>query len=305
MFVEKVITGLRIYDPGAHSEIIKPEPYFVFEGLAHEAVEFLGVLQAPPHLMHNLVEWLMPEYANEYVLLISLDGKRGFPFARKAVEFPSGDERVIYLGTQDDYPAQQLKRMVRHFKEHMRHNPELADKIGYIPPLPIVRKRIRFDRVKTREIAPGQIHDDILNALRNFESASDDALVWLAIAGPENERGMHPFDYYAVMREIELRQQKNMEFRSTFFPLDKVPMSEILDRQLRAKLLLKTFRQKFALEFGGFDHMKADAWVKRLDNDKIAELAVHTFYSDAGRGGEWKYFVGEFQSRMRPRMIIY
>lgn len=297
MFVEKVITGLRIYDPGAHSEIIKPEPYFVFEGIAHEAVEFLGVLQAPPHLMHNLVEWLMPEYANEYVLLVSLDGKRGFPFARKAVEFPSGDERVIHLGTEDDYSAHQIKRLVRDFKSHMRANPKLADELGYIPPLPVIRKRIKFDLPHTR-IAPGDIHNEILNALRSLESATDDALVWLAIAGPENERGMHPFDYYAVMREIELRQQKNMEFRSTFFPLNDVPLVEILERQERAKTLMRTFNQKFAFEFGGFDHIKAEAWIKRLDNDKLAELAVHSFYSEAGRMGEWKFFVGEFQSRM-------
>ncbi len=303
MFVEKVITGLRIYDPGAHSEIIKPEPYFVFEGLAHEAVEFLGVLQAPPHLMHNLVEWLMPEYANEYVLLVSLDGKRGFPFARKAVEFPSGDERVTYLGVKDNFSVHELKRLVREFKLYLRGNQELAIRIGVEAALNPEKRRVRFTGAGAY-VRPGSIDREIQEAIRNLESATDDALVWLAIAGPDNHAGMYSYSYDQVMREITLRQTKNMEFRSTFFPLDQVTMHEILERQRRAEILLQLFTEKCRGEHGGIDHVEADAWIKTLDTDQLGELAVRTFYAGAGEFGGWKYFVPPFQARM-PKTIIY
>jgi hypothetical protein len=35
----------------------------------------------------------------------------------------------------------------------------------------------------------------------------------------------------------------------------------------------------------------------------LGELAVHTYYSNAGRMGDWKYFVAEFQSRMKTTII--
>ena len=74
-------------------------------------------------------------------------------------------------------------------------------------------------------------------------------------------------------------------------------MEEILARQARARDLLWVFKDKFTNPEGGFDHRLSDYWVKKLDNDKLAELAVYTYYSNAGRMGEWKHFVGALQAR--------
>jgi hypothetical protein len=297
MYVAKVITGLRVFGAGGNFGPVEPESYFVLEGSAYEATEFLGVLSVPPYLMQNLVEWLMPEYSNAYVLLVSLNGRYGFPFARNVIEFPTDGELVVDLGTEDDYGVEGLKRMVRDFKLHMEANPDLAAKIGYvIPPKPI-KRRIKFDQ-PNGFTSPGDIHHDILDAIRSLESATDDALVWLAIAGPDNKQAFFKADYPSVIREIEMRQSKNMEFRSKFFPLDKVSMEEIMARQARARNLMAEFNDRFMTGEYTYDFPRAEAWVRRLDNDKLGELSVHTFYSDAGRMGEWKHFVGVFQSRM-------
>lgn len=301
MYLDKVITGVRIFDPMATEP--KEETFFVLEGSPHEAIEFIGLLRVEPQLVHNLVEWLTPAYYDEYVLLVSLDGRSCFPYPRNAIVHPHNGESVVDLGTKDDYSAHEVRRMVRDFKSHMSFNQELAVHLGYVQGLNPQKKRVRFTGVGA-DVRSGDIDRDIQKAMRSLESATDDSLVWLAIAGPKNQNAMYPFSYAEVMREIALRQSKGMEFRSTFFPLNRVSIEEIEQRHIRAELLHRVFNQKFHVEFGGIDFEKAIAWIRNLDTDMLGELAVYTYYSDAGRMGDWKYFVTEFQSRMK-RTFIY
>ena len=300
MYLNKVVTGLRIFDPANPDPI--GEPYLVLEGSAYDAAGFIGQLIVPPHLMDNYIEWLMPEYRDQYVLLVSLDGRRGFPFSAKAVD-PSSEEGVFELNVHEEYHWSELKRMVRDFKNFVSYNPELALRLGYLAALSPQKRRVSFTGVGA-DVRPGHIDQEIQSALRSLESASDDALVWLAIAGPNNQSGVYPFDYSHVMREIELRHSKGSEFHSTFFPLNKVPIQEIFERQQRAEALFEYFQRTFNGERGRASHEEIEKWIRSLNNDLLGELAVFSYYSGAGLGGEWKYFVGAFQSRMK-RTIIY
>jgi hypothetical protein len=300
MYLNKVVTGLRIFDPMGVDPI--KEPYFVLEGSAHEAAGFIGQLTVSPSMMNNFLEWLMPEYQDQYVLLVSLDGRRGLPFAAKAIEFVGDGEEVIELNVHEDYHPYELKRLVRDFKNYVSINPELALRLGYLDALSPQKRRVRFTGVGA-DVRPGDIDRQIQSALRSLESATDDALVWLAIAGPKNQSGVYPFDYSDVMREIELRQSKGSEFHSTFFPLDKVHMQEIFERQQRAELLFGYFERTFNNELGRANHEEIEKWIRTLNNDLLGELAVYSYYSGAGLMGEWKFFVGAFQARMKPTII--
>ena len=302
MYCDKVITGVRIFDQIANPNDDENLIFLVLEGSPQEAAGFLGELRASVESMQNLLEWLQPEFWGHYVLLVSPDGRRGVVFPKVSVDKPEFPEQVHYLGTKDDYYPTELKRMVRDFKNHMGFNQELAAHIGFIQGLNPQKKRVRFTGVGA-DVRPGNIDHDIQQALRNLEGATDDALVWLAIAGPNNQNAIHPFSYSGVMREIALRHSKGSEFRSTFFPLNRVSIEEIEQRQARAELLLRIFNEKCQGEYGGIDFDKAIAWIRALDTDMLGELAVHTYYSDAGRMGEWKYFVTEFQGRMKKTFI--
>ena len=303
MYCDKVITGVQIFDPIANPTDDQNSLFLVLEGSPEEAAAFLGELRASIESMQNLVEWLRPEFRGSYVLLVSPDGRRGIVHPKVSIENPELPEQVHFLGTNDNYYPSELKRLVRDFSNHMRLNQEWAFIIGYEAGLNPQKRRVRFTGVGAN-FRPGDIHRDIKDAIRNLESATDDSLVWLAIAGPMNEKGMYPFSAARVMQEIYLRHSKGTEFRSTFFPLDKVSIEEIEQRRLRAERLLEIFKGKCRGEFGDIDHDKADAWIRRLDTDMLGELAVHTFYSDAGRMGEWKHFVAAFQGRMK-RTYIY
>lgn len=303
MYCDKVITGVQIFDQIANPNNDENLIFLVLEGSPEEAASFLGELKASGESMQNLVDWLQSGNREGYVLLVSPDGRRGVVFPKAALVHAELPEQVHYLGTKDDYYPSELERMVRDFKNHMRFNQELAVEIGFEEGLNPEKRRVRFTGIGSH-VRPGSINREIQEAARNLEGATDDALVWLAIAGPNNQGGMYPVSYSAVMREISLRHSKYTEFRSTFFPLNRVSLEEIEQRQLRAELLLKIFHQKCESQFGEIDHYKAESWIKTLNTDMLGELAVHTYFSDAIQTGDWKYFVAAFQGRMK-KTIIY
>jgi hypothetical protein len=295
MYCGKLIKDIWVFDPALAQEAKHAESFLILEGEPQEAAAFAGLLKIQPSNMASLVDWLQPGKEDEYVLLLSLDGKRGLIYPQMAVLEPD-DKEVFWMPFDGHYHPYEVSRIIRDFKNAMRFETKLAEKIGYkIPPRPI-KRRLNFDLIR-QDFAPGAMDSEIREAIRNLESATDDALVWLAIAGPDNGDGLHAFDYKAVLNEIEMRQEKQSEFRSTFFPIHRISMEEILARQARARDLLWTFKDKFGGGEYGWDLQQSDAWVKRLDNDKLAELAVYTYYSNAGRMGEWKHFVGALQAR--------
>ncbi len=294
MYCGKLIKDVWAFDPALAEEAEHSESFLILEGEPHEAAQFAGFLKVQPSNMASLVDWLLPGKEDDYVLLLSLDGKRGLIYPQMAVLEPD-DKEVFWMPFDGHYHPYEISRIIKDFKTSMRFETKLADQIGYkIPPRPI-KRRLFFDQIR-QDFAPGAIDAEIQESRRHLESATDDALVWLAIAGPDIGGEPDRFDYNAVLKEIAMRQEKFSEFRSTFFPLNIVSMEEILARQARARDLLQTFKDKFGGEYG-WDLQQSDAWVKRLDNDKLAELAVHTYYSPAGLMGEWKHFVDPLQAR--------
>jgi hypothetical protein len=291
MYVDKVITGLRIFDPVAQTEIIKPEAYFVFEGVAQEAAEFLGVLQAPPHLMGNLVEWLMPEYANGYVLLVSLDGKRGFPFARKAVENPGESERVVHLGTEDDYSAHDLKRLVRDFKLHMRANPDLADEIGYQPTRKVLQPRIAakpFDQRASVENLDSSIRD----AYQSPQWAKCDALIFAFLARENWQLRPEPEQIQHI--EMVLREQLDAFGQlgnPGIYNTKGLTLNELEKRRIRAVRNRNAFWRKFPNPWdteleGGMAAVVRHT--SKLSDDELVEMAVVAWYSSTELGAREK-----------------
>jgi hypothetical protein len=302
MYVDKVITGLRIFDPAAQTEIIKPEAYFVFEGVAQEAAEFLGVLQAPPHLMGNLVEWLMPEYANGYVLLVSLDGKRGFPFARKAVENPGESERVVDLGTEDDYSAHDLKRLVRDFKLHMRANPDLADEIGYKPTRKVLQPRIAakpFDQRASVENLDSSIRDAYLDPRK--AEADDLILAFLArenawVGVPQEQHLAVEAELQRLLRDGELWSGGRLHLYDT----EGLTLTELTARRKRALKNCEKLWSKFPEAF--LEHGETEAlerWLQQFDRDEMLELAVVAWYKCPSPAGREKVLAGSADQALR------
>lgn len=292
MFCNSLVYGGYLEEFFVLDDTPKPEIYLVLEGMGFEAAQFLGALKASPTSMMNLVEWLMPGYPNAYCLLVSSDGKRGQVVARAALdECPT----VVRLPTEDDYFPEELGRMVRDFKNYMQHNPDLAQKIGYQLPGPRIKKRVNFEVIR-RDFAPGDMHAEIVPAMNDPKGASDDALVWLMIAGQDGQAAPYIFDYSEARKELERRIRDRYSNGWTFFFAPDLTMKEVNARVARASATYDKFRDFFAPPQTP-DDVRISRWVKRLNDDVLAELTVYAFYSPASHSGRWKYLLGELQSR--------
>ena len=295
MYCERVITGVRYCFGQMPEDEIPSKNYIVLEGAPEEALAFMAQLRGNPDNMQNMVEWLMPEYRDAYVLLITYDGKEGLIYPKTAIDNPTYEEHVHFLGTEDNYFPNELKRLVRDFKNFVENDPVFAEKIGYvIPPKPI-KRRIVFEQMLS-PLYPGDLIREIDSAARNLESATDDALVWMVIIGPK-WRGWNNVDYQRVLNEIELRQLKHEAFLPRFFPLNKVSIEEMLARQARVRVTYQKFLNAFpgiGLDF--HDHESTEKWTQKLDNDRLAELAVCLFFA-GDMEDLWKLVVGVLHRR--------
>jgi hypothetical protein len=252
--------------------------------------------------MGNLVEWLMPEYANGYVLLVSLDGKRGFPFARKAVENPGESERVVDLGTEDDYSAHDLKRLVRDFKLHMRANPDLADEIGYKPTRKVLQPRIARLPIEQRASVEN-LDSAIRDAYLDPRKAEADDLILAFLARENAWVGVPQEQHLAVEAELQ-RLLRDGELwsggRLHLYDTEGLTLTELTARRKRALKNCEKLWSKFPEAF--LEHGETEAlerWLQQFDRDEMLELAVVAWYKCPSPAGREKVLAGSADQALR------
>jgi hypothetical protein len=145
----------------------------------------------------------------------------------------------------------------------------------------------------------------VRDAIRHIEGASDDALVWIKMLGINPNLKIDENLLNSATIELNMRIQKGSEFRSTFFPLTDVTFKEIALRGRRAKRDLQKFREKFPHErVLGFDNKSAmdrapliESYCRGLSNDRLVELCVFLFNTEAWHGESFKLVGLEFYRR--------
>ena len=293
MYCSKIATG--VHHVVKHGE--KFSSFFIAEGNAWEALALVGELYLNEHDMHYFANWLTDENYDAhdpYLLLVSLDGKYGV--IRRFGEISGWNNNAqIHTFIYDSKAAfGSYEHFLQALDAEVAKDPFLAEKLNYRPKPKPIPKRINFDKIRP-DFAPGDIDRDIQAALRNPVEASDDALVWLGIIGPDLA-SHYPFVYKDAMDELQKRIETNGAYYWTFFFAGDMTMAEVHARAERARKTFESFASKF--DVNEYDqHRLIHQKVKRLNNDVLAELTVYAFYSEVQGTGWWKHFLGELQGR--------
>jgi hypothetical protein len=256
-----------------------------------EAAQILGGLYADERSMMNLLEWA--DKGTTHCLLISLDGKFGAVEPKSFLDEPGGESEVVFIDEGIECDLVNLKATMR---AKLARSPWLAEKLHVREVRQSVPNRITLQGIRP-DFSPETIGAEVDDAIHNVESATDDALVWIAlVAATQN----HRLDEKAVekaARELQMRLDTKCEFRSTFFPLDQVTNQEITARARRAKRDLENCEKKFpAGEYFTDDAMFAFA--RRLSNDRLADLCVLMHYQENWGHPPFKVLLIDFGQRV-------
>lgn len=268
-----------------------------------EATALLGNLSVDEESLMRLIHWAVEEregISGNYALLISIDGKYGAVGLRKEIDEPNPGSEVVYIGDVHA-PIRGIKAQV---EKNVKFNPELAKKLNLRAFQKSVPDRIVFH--PGASFGPGSASEEIREAIRNIEGATDDALVWISMLGVIPRIGLEEKVLDAANREIKMRIDKKSEFRSTFFPLNQITLREIEARGRRARRDLQRYRDKFPNEVDIDLHHEAiklrnleiERYCRRLSNDRLVELCVFLFNQEEWHGDSFKLVGMEFYRRI-------
>lgn len=253
----------------------------------------LGALQADAQTMNKLVSWASNPESEEYVFLISLDGKYGVIMFADDVEKPTGDSQILFLKESIDADYTQIKKeLIRA----MLNDPDFAKLLNFKPAEKLIPERVTLDNAPMR-FSVEELPREIGGVNSVLENSTDDSLVWLALVGANNGVGFTPEFNVRVKSELKLRIQKKMSFLATFFPLDSVTEKEIDARARRVKRALEAFDRKFPAN-EPINMQEVERYARRMSTDRLAELAVVRYYTEAGFDEVLKHLAVELQQRL-------
>jgi len=259
-----------------------------------EAAKILGRLYVDEESMMRLLEWAEHNNSDNHRLLISIDGKYGAIASVAEVNKPNYDSRIIELHDEFHSP---ISRVKSEFRKVLERDPKVASELNLRAFQKAIPDRISFHGVK-EDFRPETIEREIEDARSNVESATDDALVWITIIGATAGHRLDIQSIEAVERELQMRLEKQSEFRSTFFPLDKVTLEEISARSRRAKRDLENCRQKFPV---GQDYRDEEMhrYARSLSNDRLADLCAVLNYQENWGQVPFKHLLMQLDDRIR------
>jgi hypothetical protein len=269
------------------------DDFLIVVGDYWEAAQFLGGLYVDEKSMIGLVQWARGLEEGPDTLLISIDGKYGALAKMSDLRNPKSGSEWVSIG--DVWaPVSRVKAEVRKMLDH---EPDLARKLNLRAFQKSVPDRISFLGIR-EDFRPETIEREINDAMSSVESATDDALVWMKIVGgiPGHRLDNKVLD--AVDRELQMRLEKRSEFRSTFFPLDKVTMQEISARSRRAKRDLENCQLKFPIG----QHIDDDVlynYARKLSNDRLADLCAALYYQENWGHAPFKFLLMQLDQRIR------
>lgn len=225
-------------------------------------------------------------YMGDFALLISLDGKRGKlrPGYGGNVELYSELEELVPFLKQDHGEwfgvEGGFEKFVACLNSEVAENPAKALEYKYLPDPSVWNIPKRFDFERAPEgYGPESLDSEIQAAARNPEAGSDDAIALLYICR-DLDLDVLQHDQERIADEVELRLAKKISFRSHFLSFSELTQEELNTRSLRAKWYLQKFKETIAhLGYEEERHLPAMRFLRSLDNDVLAELAVVAFYS--------------------------
>ena len=290
MYFQKVITKVPHRDRRNRDVL---DDFFVMEVNVWVAADALGYLLADPQTMNRLVRWANAPESKEYVFLISIDGKYGVILLTESIDKPTGDSEVFLMNNAYFADLDEIGKVARGA---MANDPDFAEKVNYKPAQRSIPERLTLENAPARfnvEEMPREIGG--VNSV--LENATDDALVWLALIGANNGGGFTPEFNAEVKSELSLRIHKKINFLATFFPLDSVTEKEIEARARRTKKALATFEVKFpANQPASLEEVTR--YARRLSTDRLAELTIVRYYTEAGFDEKLKFLAAELQERL-------
>lgn len=252
----------------------------------------LGSVFVDERSMMDLMQWALAVEA-PYKLLISIDGKYGAIATTKDIDNPKPGSEVIWIGADVWAPVSKVKAAVQRI---LANQPEVARKLNFKPADRLIPERFTLKNAPAR-FNVEELPREIGGVKSVLENATDDALVWLALIGANNGEGFTPEFNSDVTSELSLRIHKKMNFLATFFPLDSVTEKEIEARARRTKKALAIFEVKFpANQPASLEEVTR--YARRLSTDRLAELTIVRYYTEAGFDEKLKFLAAELQKRL-------
>jgi hypothetical protein len=267
------------------------DDFFILRINHWEAAQLLGGLYVDEESMMNLLEWATTGVG--YTALVSIDGKYGAVVHTSDIDKPKTDSKVLKLHDEFRSP---ITRVKTEFRKLLSINPNIGKHLNLQAFQKAIPDRISFLGVKD-DFRPETIEREIDDARFNVESATDDALVWITIIGATAGHRLDIKSIEAVERELQMRLEKRSEFRSTFFPLDKVTQEEIAARSRRANRDLENCRQKFPV---GQDYRDEELhrYARSLSNDRLAAMCAVLNYQDNWGHPPYKHLLMQLDDRI-------
>ena len=268
------------------------DDFFIVNVNHWEAAQLLGSVHVDEKSMMLLLKWAEDPAGGFFTLLISIDGRYGAIAQKSDLDKPKTGSEIVHTG-EVWTPIRRVKAEVRRVLEL---EPELAKRLNLRAFQKAVPDRMTNLGLRS-DFSPETIGAEVGDALRNIESATDDALVWIAMVGATSECRLDDKAIEDSASELQMRLQKRSEFRSTFFPLDKVTLQEINARSRRAKRDLQTCQRKFpAGQF--FTDEETYRFARGLSNDRLADLCVLLHYQENWGHEPFKVLLIEFGQRV-------
>jgi hypothetical protein len=258
-----------------------------------DAASLFGSVYVDSKSMIKLLQWARSVDGESESLLISIDGKYGAIATKSEIDNPKPGSEVLFIGDDVWAPVSKVRAAVQRI---LANQPEVARKLNFRASQRSVPDRVSFLGMK-EDFSPETINREINGAFSNIESASDDALVWITIIGSTQGHRLDKKVVEDVDRELQMRLDKRSEFRSTFFPLNKVTMQEISARARRANRDLQQCLLMFPIG-QDFDDEVSYQYARRLSNDRLTDLCVVLNYQEQWGHAPFKHLVGNLYERI-------
>lgn len=286
MQCQYIITGIERFEgaPEPAESFFVVTPQSLSLGALQEA--FGSLIFDPLDTEIFFEEILKDPENNNYALLISLDGTRGkFRYAyggkvklESELEelhpfYPRGEGEP--LGVEGDY-----EKFLNCLNVEVESNPAKAIEYNYWPdPCGwLIPDRFDFQWIPA-SFGPESLDSEIQAAARNPEAGSDDAIALLYICRDLNLH-LNGYDPEQIADEVEVRLAKKISFRAHFLSFSELTLEELNQRSLRAKWYLRKFQEAVVhVAYEDGHDVAAMRYLRGLDNDVLAELAVVAFYT--------------------------
>jgi hypothetical protein len=283
MRCDYIITGVTDWEINDNEQT----SYFVLTGDAYEFAYLVAALTFPSESIRYLFDAMLnPQFHATTCILVSLDGKHGIirPFTNGQVEYVREIEELVPFFIREDGQHIGVEGAVMKFVNVLSHiiaaNPQLANDYRYIPDPSNYNIPPRFTlRHLDQSFGLVKIQQELTDAIRNPEAATDDALAFLYIA-KDVPMSFLEYDADVIEKELDFRLAKKAPIAWHFYNFSELTKFELNQRSLRAQWQLQEFKKKFNTDTHTEDYYESIfRYLRSLEDDVLAELTMVGFHN--------------------------